>query len=768
MGRGRLVVALLIIVLPGIVLTPVWINGGLGAGEDDILYYYPMRSLLAWFNRTGEPPFLNPWTGCGRPYLADPQTAVFYPASWLFAIMPPEWAYPLSLWMHYSLALFGAYRLSRACGCTRPAATFAAIAFGLGGFLVSHRAHFSMQHAAAWTPVVLWRLQRFRHSHLRPDPSRYALAVLAIALQLFAGHVQVAALTALAAAILAVSEGGDVALVVRVRRVLSAWLLAGLIFAVQWAPTLVYTAACDRGQRTYWDFVENSFHPASSIAVLLPMLMGQRTPNIFAQAYWGPSHQVEQLAYIGIAPLVLAVLAVRTGGWHDRARRPWIVLGVVGGLLALGRYGPLCPILYWLPGASLLRCPARALLLVNLATTVLAGQMLRSLTAAPTPARAEARWVAARWLRRPMLLGVALVALPLLTVGIAAPNLSASTRSAALGALHPANLAIWVPLAAVLATLLVLSRAIRRWNQPAWVHALSAVLVLDLAVVGWTLDVPADRIGRAAQTALADESWIEPIRASGRRLWVVTPRATNDVPPGEYVDSLDKLAANTNILRGVATLTDYGPLQPRTFARRFALKPWGESLIADELLRDTEWTSAYDVGWILLCEPDLPVPPAFTFHATTRSGYRLFRSDTHRSLATLAAGRQAAQVRHASAGASLFRVEIVPIESVAVDADERRAEAGASRVVFATAAAPGWMLRVNGQPATPIDVDGLLAVDVPPDEACEILGQYIPAGLAEGQMISLAGIGLQLAGNIAGLGIAARRTSLLTPPFPSR
>lgn len=760
MHRGRLLVALLIVVLPGVVLAPVWRNGGLGAGEDDILYYFPMRALIGWFSQAGEPPFLNPWTGCGRPYLADPQTAVFYPTTWLFARLPAETAYPLSLWLHYSLAMFGAYRLVRAGGCGRRAAIFGAISFALGGFMVAHRAHFSMQHAAAWTPIVLWRLGRYVGSAERFDAARLSLATVAIAFQCLAGHVQIAALTGLAAVTLAATDPTAGPAMVRTRRTLLPWLIGGLIFAVQWAPTLAYANVCDRGDRTYWDFVENSLHPASLFAFVLPMFLGQRTPNFFDQPWWGPSHQVEQVAYMGIGPLLLALLAVRAGGWADPRRRPWIVLVGVGLLLALGKYGPICPVLYWLPGAGLFRCPARALLLVNLAACVLAAHAMQALAAPPNPLRAAFRHLAKGWLNKPVVLGAALVAAPLAATALALPLLGAATRAAALYALRPWNPAVWMPLAVAVATTALLARAVRRWDQPAGLNPVIALLVLDLAVVGWTLDVPANVAGPTALTTPSDAAWIEPVRASGRRLWVVTRRSSPESLPGEYIDPLEKLVAGTNSLHRVRALTDYGPLQPREFARRFCFKPWGESTCVTDLLRDTSWAGLYDVGWILLCEPDLPAPEGFVLHTTTRRGTRLYHDGRHRAFATLQNGSHAAQIRYVPVGTTAFQVEVLPLRSVAVDHASDETHESSSRLVFANAALPGWTVSVDGNIAPAINVGGLLAADVPADRPCLVAAQYAPPGFEAGLRLSVAATVLLLLINGAGIVAAARRTGL--------
>src|SRR5262245_18514603 len=203
--RGRrAVVALVVILLPGVMLAPVWRLGGLGAGEDDILYYFPSRTWFHELCQAGQPPWLNPWNGLDRPLLADPQAAITYPITWLFAILSPQTAYPVSLWVHYSLAVFGMYRLLRSEPLDGRAAIFGAVAFAFCGFLIAHRAHFTMQQAAAWTPLVFWRMRRFAE---HGGGQRLAVAATVAAGQCFAGHVQIAALTALGTLIFLLAAG---------------------------------------------------------------------------------------------------------------------------------------------------------------------------------------------------------------------------------------------------------------------------------------------------------------------------------------------------------------------------------------------------------------------------------------------------------------------------------------------------------------------------------------------------------------------------------
>lgn len=745
MRTERVIIALAIVLLPGLLLGPVWRLAGLGANEDDVLYYYPSRVFLHETAAAGHWPWLNPWNGLDRPYAADPQSALWYPPTWLFIVLPPLWAYPLILWAHYSLATWGMYRLLRAAALGRRAALFGGVVFAFCGFMLAHRAHFTMQQAAAWAPWVFWRMQRYglaagsRGAGIR----RLSTVAIVATLQCLAGHVQIAAITALGSLVFllmsqrAHREGvgsGPVRLHAVVVRWLLVWICVAGLSAVQWLPTLAYVRACTRAERTYADFVENSWSPVSAIGWVLPMLFGQRTPNVFGQPYWGPSHQCEQFSYAGLIPLLLALLGSRVGWRSDPRRWAWLVVLVFGLLLALGEYGPLCRPLYLLPGSNLFRVPARALLLFNLATAALAALTLHDLGAAHTPRRARLRAVALRWTRRPVLTALVLVALPLLLIIVALPWLPGDTRSSALAALKPWNPAILVPLVIALLCLFGVGLAVRHWRQPRWLWLPAVIAMLDLGVIGWTIDVPPAARRPADLLVPPDQSWLEPLRDSQRRLWVVTDR------DGVYTDPVRKRAANTNALIHVPALTDYGPLQPVPYDRQFAFTPWGISREPADLLNHTRWMRAFNVGWILVCDPQWPAPSGCDLVTTTTSGWRLYRNPAAAGMAFFEDPGQPGGVRYAERGPNAFvtHVDTWPARAAADQPVSSPPPADWPRLIVARLALRGWRATVNGDPvAIETAHDALLAVRVPAGQAVTINWSYSPPALAAGAVISI-------------------------------
>lgn len=755
--RARCAVLALAVLLPGVLLLPAWRLAGLGADEDDILYYYPARVLLAEQFHAGQPPWLDPWTGLGRPLAADPQIAVWYPPTWLFYVLPPTIAYAATLWLHYSLAFLGMVVLLRSQRLDRVAAVFGAVAFAFSGFFLAHRAHLTIQNAAAWTPWLLWALAR----HVQAGGAwRLARGGILGGLMALAGHVQIAAIVALGSLLFAF------AIAASWRRALlswlGVWLLAGGWFAVQLVPTMRYVAECTRGGNNYWDFTQNSWNPATLIAWLSPFLLGQRTPNLFSQRWWGPSHQVEQFAYPGLLVLLLAIAVIMVrGDRHRRIRRAWLAVLVFGALLALGKYGPICPLLYWLPGANLLRVPARALLLVNLALAALAALAVHDLGARLSPALAHRR----AWLRgfadAPLRTVALVLAVPVGLVLLTLPLLSPITRAAAWQAVWPTNPAVWSPLLAVSAGVLALGVALRAWAAPHRRAVLCLALAIDLGLVGWSLDVPR---GGDLDTYLSTperQEWLDVIRASQRaecdapRLWVVG----NDKLL--YHQPLAKLSPNTNLLVGVPSLAHYGPLQPLHPTTDLQLAPWGESYIAERLLRDTAWMRPLRVGWVLVCDPALAAADGCALVMQTSEGWRLYRNDNIAPSASFADEATLGAIRFERESSARFTTEVYVnprrADEVARDPDARAA------IVVSAVWLPGWKVRDVGDGAEadiaipPLRTSsGLLAAEVPIGRSVRLRWEYAPAGVWLGATITAVTAALSVALLATGL---RRRTT---------
>ncbi len=586
--RAALLVGATILIVPPVLLAPAWRLWGLSALEDGLLYYLPQR---AWFGATvasGELPLWQHETYGGFPAYADPQTAIFYPPTWLFVILPARWAYPLSICLHHWIAAWLMYRLCRSMGRGRAASLLGGIAFTLCGFLLSHREHLTMHHAAAWLPGVLWAWHRFAST---AKWKHACLGTVMVAAQLFAGHAQVTLMTAPVAIAWVAWQSW------RRPRI---WLTcmgglgsAAAIGLVQIVPAMRLLAeSAERGEAYF--VLYNSLLWRALVLPIFPMLLGQRTPNLYDTPWYAPSHQCEQTIYVTVLMLGLAMGGLLLRWRSDPHVRFWAIAGLVGLVLALGKNAGVYALLIDIPVFRMLHTPARWVLIVHVAL------ILVGVRGADAVIHLEDRAVDERrtWRRIvPTLLGSwAIVVLLWFLLSDAAQ----AGRAAGF-----ANPALWIPLG-LLAGCVVLLRWGARPHAPMRRAAvLSVLLVIDLATIAPFLDVSRKPTKAITHSPVADALRRHGFRPRQDRVWVI--------PGDPYEDPRECMMPDTNLLDGMDVLNGYGPLLPKELKALFGFRPFSVTERTEQTLA---WLARpamlgrLGISHLVVRDPNVPTIPA--------------------------------------------------------------------------------------------------------------------------------------------------------------
>jgi hypothetical protein len=348
--------------------------------DDQIWQYYPIRTYAAAVLRTGQLPLWTPYLWGGFPLLADAIATPFYPLRALMVVWPePIVAFVLLYMLNILLAGLFMYGLLRALDL-RPLAAFAgASAFMLSGFLVSQLKNATISETMIWLPLEAWMLERcLRHGKLRYA----ALGGLALALQLFAGHSQIALMSLLAAGsfvalrtLLAPASEWSARSGSGMRGAFrrAAWAAQALVVmlvigmgigAVQLVPFVELFVSGVRGLG-FWDYytaTQTSYPPPALVNVLFPYFFRfEHTAELHAFWGWGFLSPYELDGYVGSACLALSAAAIML---HSSQRRfAWGValLAVLFLLFAMGDYTSAYHLIYALPGLHSARIPARFL-----------------------------------------------------------------------------------------------------------------------------------------------------------------------------------------------------------------------------------------------------------------------------------------------------------------------------------------------------------------------------------------------------------------------
>jgi hypothetical protein len=363
--------------VPVLVVAFHWIAARPGmafSGSDLRYFFYGVRGAVAEALRHGELPLWQRGFYMGYPLVADPQAAVFAPATWLTLPWDAPRALTLASLLHFTLAGWGMALWMRLRGLRPAAGLLAAVLFALGAKQVVHVIHWNFAATTAFWPWMLAGLEGFAATRR----SRWLLvAALATGFMWLGGSPQMAHFGMIVAGLYALRVARDLW---PVSRGDAAWAVAivplGFVLAaVLVLPALEMTANGARGVNVDYSFV-TSWRWPSAWGLALYVL-----PHAYGDGRWG-LNLWEATGYVGIPALALAVAAPL----RRRGTVLFAVLALLGPWLALGEAAPLGLhrlLFHVLPGYASFRVPTRALVVTAFAMAFLAADGLDALLRDP-------------------------------------------------------------------------------------------------------------------------------------------------------------------------------------------------------------------------------------------------------------------------------------------------------------------------------------------------------------------------------------------------
>jgi hypothetical protein len=284
-------------------------------------------------------PEWNSLDGTGTPALAHSEIAPYYPPHQIaYRLFDPARAWTLLLVLHtLAAAVFG--RLcARGFGLSPWASLLAGIVFAGQGFFMTHADRGWAAATACWLPLAAWAAWTW----LQSGSTRALLGLaMILAVQATAGHFQIASMTVITLAGLALGQR----LVVHSRWDQALLRSAGLVLAVLVAASLAAAQLVPSAELAgYGDsrgrdaaFLGSHSNPPWHL------LAGQLAPTLFHSnplwqaSAWTPWHSSpsETLGYVGLLTLGLAALGLLA--WKtDRRVRLWSLLLLAALGLSLG------------------------------------------------------------------------------------------------------------------------------------------------------------------------------------------------------------------------------------------------------------------------------------------------------------------------------------------------------------------------------------------------------------------------------------------------
>jgi hypothetical protein len=346
--------------------------------DDLVNEYYPHFSL---FLRDGGPPGWNPYLFTGLPFLADIQNGAWHPFMLLFRMLAPWWATVAFLAAGFTCAAVGASWLASRDVQTRAGRLLAGGIYAFSGFLIVHHVHPEIHLAAALLPWVVGATQRALGSERKRDRLGWiALGAIAFASTLTTGQMQLSLYAAFAVAIVSLLSGGLI--LPRLSTGAAIGVLGAAIAAVAVVPLALWVPHSARpGQASLAWAISWSLYPPAWPMLLAPDVLGRGSTGSGGGGFLGPYNYWEMTSYLGVLPLLSAIAAAPLG-WRQPSLRPMVALGIIGAVIAIGPFGGLHVVLFYLlPGYGMLRNPNRAWILTVMMASVLTPVLLERLVA---------------------------------------------------------------------------------------------------------------------------------------------------------------------------------------------------------------------------------------------------------------------------------------------------------------------------------------------------------------------------------------------------
>lgn len=370
---------------------PVLASGRVWARND-----YGASVIPAFAMLTGRTPFFGAPSWAPQVFGGAPLEVLAamprYPLNLFAYLLDPMHAAAVFVGLHLAIAAVNAWFFTRrVAGTTRSAALVGAMVYAFGGALWLRGMHPDYLAVAAWMPAVLratWDVCAAES----PERRRKFAAMLAVVTGLtlsIGGGAPIVMLTVLATIVVmfdGLAERASAG-VSRLRGLRDAWpwlaaaVGAGILLSAPGSfPFLEVLMDGARGRLSVAE---------SSAFALAPPAWGRVVvPEI--GAHWPWPYQVEPWVYFGILTLPLALLATLRDA-RGRKLALWTIAALVA---AIGILGPIHWVLYYvMPGYSLLRAPARWVIVAALAAGGLAARGLDALLVDPKTRRSA--WILA-------------------------------------------------------------------------------------------------------------------------------------------------------------------------------------------------------------------------------------------------------------------------------------------------------------------------------------------------------------------------------------
>lgn len=338
----------------------------------------------------GNFPLWNPYNGMGVPFIANYQSAVFYPINWLLLIFylvgqieGLSIGVTLLIPLHLFIGGLGVMRILEMFERSKFSQLMGAIVFAFSGYILTRLTFISMVWAYAWLPWIIFACIQLKPFSQQGFITKILQLSFYLAIQLLAGHAQTSYYTIMLGVLIVIFIDFK-SIIFQIKKLAAfatAFVVSLLISAVQILPTAEFLLQSQRSAEVGYDFaVSLSLWPARLLTIIFGNFWGNPNYGRFMSGgnFW------EENMYAGVLPVITIIVLIWVLLWktrknqisakHKKIISLFFIFLIFSILFSLGKFFPLFPFLYkTIPTFNLFQGPVRFLIIYFFAFSILFG-----------------------------------------------------------------------------------------------------------------------------------------------------------------------------------------------------------------------------------------------------------------------------------------------------------------------------------------------------------------------------------------------------------
>ena len=274
-------------------------------GDDQIRIFHPERTFANEMLAKKTIPLWNPYIFAGTPFLADFQSAIFYPLNILYFFLPQIYAWGILLFIQPIMAASFMYLFLSHFHLKKPAIWFGTISFGFSGFmLVWSQENAVVAQSTLWLPLVLFGIEGYLNTKKN---LYYLVAIIALTCSFLAGFFQITFYIFAFSFFYSIFRIKTLSLpLTYLIKTIGIYIFPLCLSAIQLLPSVEAFLESPRSTSSAWYLFERYLLPVTHVFnAFVPDIFG----NPGAYNFFGRGFYRETILYAGLVPFFFAIYA---------------------------------------------------------------------------------------------------------------------------------------------------------------------------------------------------------------------------------------------------------------------------------------------------------------------------------------------------------------------------------------------------------------------------------------------------------------------------